>query len=69
MFLFVISFEMTVGPLLWVYMSEIMTEKGLGLGAFINQVILIGIAFIAPNFLNIKDAGYVFIGCSVFACI
>ena len=42
--LFIIFFEFSLGPLLWVYMSEIMTEKGLSLGVVINQVATILIA-------------------------
>lgn len=34
--LFIIFFEFSLGPLLWIYMSEIMTEKGLSLGVGVN---------------------------------
>jgi len=34
--LFIIFFEFSLGPLLWVYMAEIMTEKGLSLGVVVN---------------------------------
>jgi MFS family permease len=34
--LFIIFFEFSLGPLIWIYLSEIMTEKGLSLGVCIN---------------------------------
>ena len=33
---FIVFFEFSLGPLLWIYMSEIMTEKGLSLGVGVN---------------------------------
>lgn len=34
--MFVLFFELSLGPLLWIYLSEIMTEKGLSLGVGVN---------------------------------
>lgn len=43
--LFIIFFEFSLGPLLWIYMSEIMTEKGLSLGVGVNQIATVMIAY------------------------
>ena len=50
--LFIIFFEFSLGPLLWVYMSEIMTEKGLSLGVVVNQVATILIALFTKSLIN-----------------
>ncbi len=34
--LFVIMFELGPGPICWFYMSEVMNEKGVAVGTFIN---------------------------------
>jgi cytochrome b subunit of formate dehydrogenase len=34
--LFLTFFEFSLGPLVWIYLAEIMTEKGLSLGAGVN---------------------------------
>lgn len=47
-------FEFSLGPLLWVYLSEIMTEKGLSLGVGVNQIVTVMIAF----FTNTLIAGF-----------
>lgn len=43
--LFIMFFEFSLGPLLWVYLSEIMTEKGLSLGVGVNQIFTVLIAY------------------------
>lgn len=34
--IFVIMFELGPGPICWIYMSEIMNEKGVAVGTFLN---------------------------------
>jgi hypothetical protein len=48
MMLFIIFFEFSLGPLLWIYMSEIMTEKGLSIGCGLNWIAAVIIAFFTP---------------------
>lgn len=50
--LFIIFFEFSLGPLLWIYMSEIMTEKGLSLGVVVNQVATILIALLTDTLIK-----------------
>jgi SP family arabinose:H+ symporter-like MFS transporter len=42
--LYVTLFEFSLGPILWIYMSEIMTDKGVSLGTLTNWVFTIIIA-------------------------
>lgn len=34
--LYIMFFEFSLGPLLWIYLSEILTDKGLSLGVGVN---------------------------------
>jgi MFS family permease len=52
--LFIMFFEFSLGPLLWVYLSEVMTEKGLSLGVGVNQIFTVLIAY----FTNSLIAGF-----------
>lgn len=45
-------FEFSLGPLLWVYLSEIMTEKGLSLGVGVNQIVTVAIAFFTNSLIS-----------------
>ena len=46
-----------MGPLIWVYLSEIMTEKGLSLGVVLNQVTTILIALFTKGLINAFGEG------------
>ena len=50
--LFIMFFEFSLGPLLWVYLSEVMTEKGLSLGVGVNQIITVLIAFFTNSLIS-----------------
>lgn len=50
--LYIMFFEFSLGPLLWVYMSEIMTEKGLSLGVGVNQIVTVAIAFFTNSLIS-----------------
>ncbi len=45
-------FEFSLGPLLWVYLSEVMTEKGLSLGVGVNQIVTVLIAFFTNSLIS-----------------
>ena len=51
--LFIIFFESSLGPLLWIYMSEIMTEKGLSIGCGVNSIVAVNIAFFTPSLIDL----------------
>ena len=66
--LFITFFEFSLGPLLWIYMSEIMTEKGLSLGVGVNWIATVNIAFFTKSIINAAGggdigSGRVFCGC------
>ena len=50
--LFIMFFEFSLGPLLWVYLSEVMTEKGLSLGVGVNQIVTVLIAFFTDSLIK-----------------
>ena len=49
---FVIFFELSSGPILYIYMSETMTDKGVGLGLLVNWIITIIISLVSPVLLD-----------------
>lgn len=51
--LFIMFFELSLGPLLWVYLSEVMTEKGLSLGVGVNQIFTVIIAFFTSDLIKL----------------
>lgn len=57
---FVILFEFSLGPIVWIYMSEIMTEKGVSLGTLANWIFTIIMALTTPTLLD-AIGGYLFI--------
>ena len=66
MVLFLILQQTSLGPLVWIVMSEIMTEKGLTLGAFINWVCTILLGLFAQDIIealgdNGTGSGYLFL--------
>ncbi len=65
---FVIMFELSLGPVPWVYMSETMTENGLSIGVALNWIFTIVIGLLTPILLN-KIGGYFFIGNGAFTVI
>jgi preprotein translocase subunit SecY len=43
---FVLGFAITIGPLTWLYLAEIMTEIGMGIAVSINWLIVICISYL-----------------------
>lgn len=65
---FVIFFELSLGPVPWVYMSETMTERGLSLGIGLNWIFTIIIGLVTPILLD-SIGGYFFISNGLFTVI
>lgn len=66
--LYIIFFEFSLGPLNWLYMSEIMTEKGLSIGAGFNWIATVAIATFTTQIINAagggdEGSGRLFLGC------
>lgn len=51
---FVLGYAITLGPISWLYLAEIMTEIGMGLAVAINWLIVIWISFL-PTIANSVD--------------
>lgn len=45
---FVMLFEFSLGPIPWLYMAEIMTDKGLSIAILINWILTLTMAIITP---------------------
>jgi MFS transporter, SP family, galactose:H+ symporter len=50
--LFVVEFEFSLGPIPWLYMAEIMTEKGLSLAVLLNWIFTIIMAIVTPYVIS-----------------
>jgi len=46
--LFVVEFEFSLGPITWLYLAEIMTEKGLSIAILLNWIMTIIMAIVTP---------------------
>lgn len=49
---FVVLFEFSLGPIPWLYMAEIMTEKGLSLAVLLNWIFTIIMAIATPFLIS-----------------
>lgn len=58
--LFVSFYEIGVGTILWIYASEIMTAKGLGIAALFNWISTIVFSFITPYLYSMLPTEYVY---------
>lgn len=65
MLLYVGFFESSVGPVLWIYCSETLTDRGVGIAVALNWVFT-GIIGLFPLFLEVVQISYAFL---IFACI
>ena len=54
--LFIVLFQFSLGPLLWIYMSEIMTEKGLTLSTALNWAVNVCIAIFTGDLIDLLSS-------------
>ena len=54
---FIAAFEFAPGPILWLYMGEIMNDKGLSLGALLNWTCVLLIGFVTPTLMESEVFG------------
>lgn len=52
---FIIAFAMTIGPITWLYLAEIMTEKGMGIAVSLNWLVVIFISYLPSLAKDIHD--------------
>ena len=58
---YVASFEFGPGPVVWMYMSEIMNDKGVSIGTLLNWTFTLIIGLITPLMFNNMKTGTPFI--------
>lgn len=58
--IFVGLFEFSLGPIVWIYMSEVMTDKGTSIGTLVNLLLTMAMGIATP-FLIKAIHGYLFI--------
>ena len=49
---YVTLFEFSLGPIVWIYMSEVMTDKGVSLGTLINWTMTIIMGIVTPFLID-----------------
>ena len=48
-------FEISLGSVLWIYLAEIQTEKGMSLAVFLNWVVVIAVIFATAPMIEWSD--------------
>lgn len=69
---YMFSFGVSLGPIVWLYMAEILPEKGVSLAALANWVGcgIIGLCFpVVKNAIKIEGTFLIFLGCCVAAWV
>lgn len=66
--LFVAFFEFSIGPITWIYMSEVMTEKGVSIGTLFNWIFCLIMALITPTLID-AITGWLFVIFGILCCI
>jgi len=59
--LFICFFEFSSGPILWLYMAEIMQDKAVSIGAFLNWFISLVVSISIPLLVKVVHIGYIFL--------
>jgi MFS family permease len=58
---YVASFEFGPGPVVWMYMSEVMNDKGVSIGTLLNWTFTLIIGLITPLMFNTLPGGWPFL--------
>ena len=58
---FVVCFEFGPGPVVWMYMSEIMNDTGVSMGVFINWFLTLLVGLGSPSLSILLGGGNIFI--------
>ena len=66
--LYICSFEFGSGPIIYLYMSEIMNDKGVAMGIFVNNAFTMLVSIVTPTLL-LWYGGWTFIGFGVLSII
>jgi MFS family permease len=66
--LYVALFEFSLGPIVWIYMAEIMTDKGVSIGTLVNWCMTIVMAIATPYLVD-GIGGWLFIIFGIICCV
>lgn len=72
--LFLCSFEFAPGPIVWLYLGEIMNDKGLSIGVFVNWCFALLVGLLTPTLMDPNNLGpsgtfYLFGVCNIIAVV
>jgi sugar porter (SP) family MFS transporter len=67
--LFIAFFEFSTGPILWLYMAEIMKDKAVSIGTFLNWFGSLIMSVSIPILVKTVSIGYIFLAFSIFTVI
>jgi hypothetical protein len=68
---FVAAFEFAPGPIVWLYMGEILNDKGISVAVFLNWTFTLIIGLVTPTLFNLLGGGtFIMFGVfNIIACI
>ena len=69
MVLFVLFFEISSGPITWLYMAEIMHDKSLGIAVVMNWIVNLAVAIGTPPLTDAVPIGYIFLALGVITLL
>ena len=66
--LYIVIFELSFGPLCWIFQAEIMTDKGLSIAVAVNLFFTVAAALLTPILFE-NFHGWVFVVCAGFCLL
>ena len=63
---FVCAFEFAPGPIVWLYMGEILNDKGISVAVFLNWTLTMMVGLLTPSLINAINVGPTFILFGIF---
>lgn len=66
---FIAFFEFSSGPIIWLYMAEIMADKAMGVATFLSWGGSLAISVSIPLLLRVTSIGYIFLAFGLFTVL
>ena len=67
--LFIAFFEFSSGPIVWLYMAEIMQDKAVSIGTFLNWFLSLVVSIAIPLIVKQCDIGWIFLTLGLFTVL
>lgn len=67
--LFIVFFEFSSGTIVWIYNSEILQDKAIGIATFLNMMIALAISVSIPLLVKKVAIGYIFLTFGILTTI